>query len=77
MMLRIIARSSDGKRAYAEEVTEVKPIIPNHLSLLKKPVQYIDRNSHLWHCEESDIVTSCDGLKIYPAIFKGVYRLEY
>lgn len=77
MTLRIVARSNDGKRAYAEEVTEVKPIKPHYLSLLNNPVEYIDRHGHLWTCEKSDIVSSFDGLKIYPAICKGVYRLEY
>lgn len=77
MTLRIVARSKDGKSAYAEEVTNVKQIEPSYLSLLKNPVEYIDRHGHMWHCEKSDIVSSFDGVKVFPAICKGVYRLEY
>ena len=77
MTLRIMARSKDGKSAYAEKVTQVKPIIPHYLSLLKNPVEYVDRHGHLWHCEQSDIVSCFDGVKVCPVICKGVYRLEY
>ena len=77
MTLRIVARSKDGKNAYAEKVTDVKQIKPHYMTLLKNPVEYIDRHGHVWHCEKSDIVTCFDGVKIVPVICKGVYRLEY
>lgn len=77
MTLRIVARSKGGKSAYAEEVTDVKQIKPHYMTLLKNPVEYIDLHGHVWHCEKSDIVSCFDGVKVIPAICKGVYRLEY
>jgi len=77
MTLRIMARSKDRKKAYAEEVKNVKPIKANYLSLLNNPVEYTDRKGHCWNCEKSDIISSFDGVKIRPAICNGVYHLEW
>lgn len=77
MTLRIICRSKDGRHGYAEEVTNVKSIKPHYLSLLTDPVEYTDRNGHIWHCEKKDILFTLGGVAVAPAICSGVYRVEF
>lgn len=77
MVLRIIARSADGKIAYAEEVTDVREVAANPMSLLSDPVQYTDRHGHVWNGERATFLDDLEGLEVVPVICPGVYRVQF
>lgn len=79
MTLRIICGGPEKGIAYAEEVTNVHPIKPRYLSLLRDPVDYTDMNGRIWSCEKSEIINETDAekLSLTPVICQGVYRITY
>lgn len=57
-LFRIICKSPDKTDAYAEPVTNVRPVSAELRKYLisREPVYYTDPRGHEWTCDRNDIV---------------------